>query len=533
MLLRDKHELQFPVIGKSTSSCWFNTYTLAFFILCNILFGFVGWQMHQYLPEASKLSSSSPILPSAHRSLDVSGESSPIKFAVDYVTPYKNQAGRGTCWDFATIGVLEQSYRRHGVERSWLDPKSFVAFSEQAFGAEVIRFCQDKELLKDTELQVACNLYVGEDTEGGYPSMLYYFQNGLRHSVVPHSLKSYQSKNPIEFSIESMETYYEEVTIKSQIATKKSAMAFAISTKSATDPQCQIENCTLCPPEISMDTCCLKSKQNLGITMEGEFIAHSYMTSSGGHAMLLVGYNDIYQTRDGYTGGFIVKNSWLDEKTTGSHSIKYWLQEISDEIEALICPNSYNPFNWFKIDKKYYSYISKGDEVCSDSLCLPKDTLKFAAIVKKPLHLECVDEDICNPDLSYAALSTEPFGDHMTKMCFHAVNATNGSADNFCLKPMRPDQISSIIRPKEIYPNHRHHCGFYFVPYEVTRKIAAQFKMFSVNDFDISWTPQSYLANKNNFPEYDYGLLSNSTRTQSQLNFDGPLPFARVFEDLP
>ncbi|GMF27274.1 unnamed protein product [Phytophthora fragariaefolia] len=55
----------------------------------------------------------------------------PSKFAVDYVTPRQDQAYRGTCWDFATIGFLEQSYRAYGVHKGWLNPDEYVAFSEQ------------------------------------------------------------------------------------------------------------------------------------------------------------------------------------------------------------------------------------------------------------------------------------------------------------------------------------------------------------------------------------------------------------------
>ncbi|OQS03646.1 hypothetical protein THRCLA_21112 [Thraustotheca clavata] len=46
-----------------------------------------------------------------------------------------------------------------------------------------------------------------------------------------------------------------------------------------------------------------------------------------------------------------------------------------------------------------------------------------------------------------------------------------------------------------MYPNHRHHCGFCFIQYEVQR--------FSVNSSDITWAPQSYLANQNEFPQFD------------------------------
>ncbi|OWY94550.1 hypothetical protein PHMEG_00035684, partial [Phytophthora megakarya] len=60
----------------------------------------------------------------------------PTKFAVDYVTPLKTQDERGTCWDFATVGVLENSYRQQGVAHGWLHDDEYMAISEQAYGAE-------------------------------------------------------------------------------------------------------------------------------------------------------------------------------------------------------------------------------------------------------------------------------------------------------------------------------------------------------------------------------------------------------------
>lgn len=56
---------------------------------------------------------------------------------------------------------------------------------------------------------------------------------------------------------------------------------------------------------------------------------------------LLVGYNDAFQTREGFTGGLIVKNSWSDGPTQGSHSLAYWMQEVSDWEERTVCPNSW------------------------------------------------------------------------------------------------------------------------------------------------------------------------------------------------
>lgn len=79
----------------------------------------------------------------------------PSKFAVDYVTPRQDQASRGTCWDFATIGFLEQSYRDNGVKNGWLEPEEYVAFSEQAYGAEILKLCTGPE---DSPQQKDCRV---------------------------------------------------------------------------------------------------------------------------------------------------------------------------------------------------------------------------------------------------------------------------------------------------------------------------------------------------------------------------------------
>ena len=54
------------------------------------------------------------------------------------VTPTDFQMSRGDCWLFATVGILEDSYRRYGVARGWLKPEEYLHISRQAFGAAVL-----------------------------------------------------------------------------------------------------------------------------------------------------------------------------------------------------------------------------------------------------------------------------------------------------------------------------------------------------------------------------------------------------------
>jgi hypothetical protein len=69
------------------------------------------------------------------------------KFQSRYITPVKFQAKRGTCWDFTTLAILEQTYRRQGVEQGWMDPLDYVVFSEHAYGVSVIEYCRSAQFL--------------------------------------------------------------------------------------------------------------------------------------------------------------------------------------------------------------------------------------------------------------------------------------------------------------------------------------------------------------------------------------------------
>lgn len=149
-----------------------------------------------------------------------------------------------------------------------------------------------------------------------------------------------------------METKYEDMAVREHLFRKKQAMPLSTPVAMVThyypcigalasDPHCQPEHCTLCPLELAMTTCCVPMKGGSNRNMEGEFFSHHGMSIEGGHAMLLVGYNDAFLTREGFTGGLIVKNSWLDGPTQGSHSLAYWMQEVSDWEERTVCPNSW------------------------------------------------------------------------------------------------------------------------------------------------------------------------------------------------
>ncbi|KAL4158900.1 hypothetical protein PRNP1_004674 [Phytophthora ramorum] len=154
----------------------------------------------------------------------------PVKFAVDFVTPLKTQDERGTCWDFATVAVLESSYRQQGVAQGWLQQDEFMAISEQAYGAEVIRLCAGPP---GSPQQVACLIPGNEiwknSTDGGDVTELMYLMNGLKDSIFPNSVCPYipdpgndsvcpgltsesRTANPLSLTIKKMDTYYDACT---------------------------------------------------------------------------------------------------------------------------------------------------------------------------------------------------------------------------------------------------------------------------------------------------------------------------------
>ncbi|KAG7379627.1 hypothetical protein PHYBOEH_011821, partial [Phytophthora boehmeriae] len=116
----------------------------------------------------------------------------PTKFAVDFVTPLKTQDERGTCWDFATVAVLENSYRQQGIANGWLQEGEFMAISEQAYGAEILRLCAGPP---GSPQQVACLIPGNEiwknSTDGGDVTELMYLMNGLKDNIFPYSICPY------------------------------------------------------------------------------------------------------------------------------------------------------------------------------------------------------------------------------------------------------------------------------------------------------------------------------------------------------
>jgi len=466
----------------------------------------------------------------------------PHKLAVDHVTPREDQKNRGTCWDFATISMIEQSYREHGVAQGWLKPDDYVKFSTQAYGIVVTQLCQKHPsacIIPDDKVWM-------NSTEGGEIPLLYYLP-GINTRIMPSSVCPYISdkgfdkeqecpgleenmaKNPIKFKVKSMDTMYEISSIKNHLRTHKRALGlstpmttvsyfYPCAGRFANRPECK--TCSVpCPfDRFPAGSCCVRQiAQNFN--MEGEFYTHGKTDfKDGGHAMALVGYNDNYVTESGAVGGFILKNNWAGS----SHSVQYFMQDISRMDESRICPNSRNPRNWY--DCKSINH------------CLSGKIRLFADVAYQPLELRCRMSDVCNThaDYVYFVKNASHIGDDMVEMCFIQYNQAKQDvqgAEEFCLGPYVMDEYAMLFEPVKILKDDPDRCGFYFFPYDLIRTWWANYHDGFATDFDIEWESQSYAANKAKFPEYDYTLVERSTHNQNKYVFSGPFPRAVTAQD--
>lgn len=380
----------------------------------------------------------------------------PHKFAVHGVTPVTLQMARGTCWVFAAVAVLEHSYRMQGIARGYLDPDQYVRLSEQVFGIAVLDACS--ELGHNESCLIGDEVWVGNqlmpiDTQGGSPTMLYWLKSLERRAALPHSVCNYTETaghdhecpglaaalpaNPLHFETRSITTLFDREDIKS--ALRRDGRVMSLSTGMVTvryllpctretadalkcDPDDRSQ-CVPCPlePAFGGVGCCVVAKRESN-TMGGEFfrlppISHPSPIFEGGHAMALVGYSDVFRTRHGHVGGYILRNSWWDglppstdwKHARGSHSLAWFMQTVSRQDEAQICPNSHDPYSWYTCG------------TLSD--CRSRKAQTFARAMNQPLHLQCIDQSpylhgLCQRGERYFFNGLETWGSGLTVGCF-------------------------------------------------------------------------------------------------------------------
>jgi len=261
------------------------------------------------------------------------------------------------------------------------------------------------------------------------------------------------------------------------------------------------------------------------------FFKHHDLKLEAGHAMLLVGYNDEYQTETGMKGGFIVRNTWMDGvwaldefghvKSRGSHSIAYFMQTISASNEHFLCPNNYNPRNWYAC-----SGVDKWNDLNAvATICTNQNNVATAAAQYQPYFLNCRNITNCfAPDtVNFVLINATRYGDDLTIMCFLRLDTI---VSTWCGPPIPLDSYTAYFAPApspSLRENDDDWCGFYFIPYDLIRESNALFGSFFVNDYHFTFTPSSFMAAQDK--NLDYSYIKSSTLNQKPVpNFDTPYP---------
>eukprot|EP00824_Muranothrix_gubernata_P021771 TRINITY_DN4861_c0_g2_i2.p1 TRINITY_DN4861_c0_g2~~TRINITY_DN4861_c0_g2_i2.p1 ORF type:complete len:594 (+),score=118.55 TRINITY_DN4861_c0_g2_i2:43-1824(+) len=479
------------------------------------------------------------------------------KYAVPYVPPRKIQWWRGTCWDFGTLSVVEHQYRLQGLANGWLKENEFLKISEQAYANTTLELCKDpknKDLCDMPGDQVAWG-----SANGGEVPLLYYFRDVYKTHIVPWEVCPYirytddssctnleealATGNPITFEMTQFTSLYDIPTIKQQLREKGHVMSWSVPLHSTyyyrpcfDEEVCKpgTDTCTPCPLDKNFGTPCCTVETRPCYNMEGEYFQHGQLVIEGGHAMTIVGYNDDFMVKSGSKGGFILRNSWEDGMVSfdefgtslrprGSHSIAYWMKEISEMDERVICPNAHNPRNW---------YACSGGETDAAKIiphCVSDRAAHTARLARQPLELKCIDADECiiGADTSYYALNTTTIGDDLGHMCFLEYNKSTEAGRTLCPSARPIDLYSMIfnVTEEEEVANNDDLCGFYFFPYELLEHAISRLTGFFVNDFEIEFDECAYLHNKDKCPDKNYKWVESSMREQQAMpKFATPYP---------
>ncbi|KAH7822787.1 putative papain family cysteine protease domain containing protein [Monocercomonoides exilis] len=541
------------------------------------------------------------------------------KYATSFPPPETFQENRGTCWVHGLVGPLEQSYRRNGILKGFLKEDQYVPFSIQAFGISIVKACQDpKNYAVCKELQAGPEM---NTTAGGEPAWLYYLPE-LYDKLFPESLCPYlpededewkcddldkaikSKKNPIKFNIVDMKTVYDIDDAKELMREKDMALAFSTDVwtnvyyipcykddqKAGGDysPLCGVwKDRVKCPAFVTKhaeDDLCLRTEQP-GYNMDGEWYLNTHFVAEGGHAMQMVGYNDEWITLHGEKGGFAIKNSWHDQLYPwdpashltrggrGSHSLGYWLGEISTWDERYICPNPGNPENWMsctdlqagptqmknmgRAEKKMANEMrerfvkekreamkqngnstsnSASNEEKSVEMCLKKEYAdELLRVLRQPFEFECHNASRYKCDTTKYRYFLDSFTHDTNSLVtakFVTIQKSDGkTAGTFTLREVPPSMVADAFQPLksqlDFLANDKDNCGYYWMPYDVMGTVTRYGETWNANYFDIEWADSSYASMSYKYSGKDYSYLKKSVLSQKKHTFDGPLPLAK------
>ena len=268
-------------------------------------------------------------------------------------------------------------------------------------------------------------------------------------------LRAAQQASPLRFHVRGVATHYERLAMKAALrrgrmlalsmplANVLHLLPCTAATRDALscDPGEAGGRCHACPSQRAYAgvDCCILSEREMN-TMAGEFYYSPILPlrKEGGHAVAVVGYNDLFLTEAGFRGGWVIKNSWWDgtpplpswKHARGSHTLGYFLQRHSDADERSVCPNVHSPRSWYACDDLY--------------TCRKPLTARYAQSIHKVLRLECTDaspfaKGVCKRGSRYFLRRIAPWGDEPGDL--------GGGLSTACLIEDDPDVVATASDP--------------------------------------------------------------------------------------
>ena len=493
----------------------------------------------------------------------------PTRYVVPerYLLPPSNQGGRGVCWAFATIFLLESQYRANGIEKGFLNSSEYVTFSKQAYAKYLLDKCRDSNVAPCQHGGFGLDPPQTDDHK--IDSIIYfwkYFQE-LNKTILPEEVCPYQGKssgqdicegmdealssNPIEWGIKSVEAATSIETAKRLLLEKQRPIGLGTpipdymfyapcdSSSYSIEDVCINESLmTKCPAGFESEYCAAVKVDSR--IRDGTFVYiddFSRVVYAGGHAVNIVGYNDdwVHKARvvseksmTALRGGFIIHNSWR----APGHSVEYLMGRMSEENEAVICPNHLSPMNWIPATEE----CIRGNQTDYTKCGTEFQRVRGKSLTNMTDLLKCINKDYCDPDRHYVL--------GQLGQGVYAQPLFNGMDRVQLISWTTPDDIKVeyvdyfpfwalkfMLEPENLIENDPIQCGYWMYPYDTTtlvnRKTWSLIDTFHVVDIEFNFTDSSYLKNKVDGKDYD--LLKKSTHNFTRTEFDGPLPYQYVY----
>lgn len=499
----------------------------------------------------------------------------PTKFSVneDFLLPPSNQMSRGTCWIFATMFLLESQYRANGIKKGFLEKNEYVSFSKQAYGSWVLQKCQENNTAGVCHHGAPAH----NTTDDHLIPTLYYLLKAfpdLEHSILPESIcpyyptDSYETDlkcdgmwesiqtNPISFEIKSMEVARDIRSTKKLLVKSRRPLGLSFPIPSFiyyapcdgegsfySDKDECTKNSVPCPSDYTAKQCA-----RIEITsMDRGDSTFSYIDDitrvvpAGAHEIDIVAYNDDWihknrkissRTLPTEKGGFITHNSWR----SNGHSVDYYMGRLSEENEAVICPNHNMSTNW--IPTTYSDIVnSKGDVTkCGTSI----KRVRGKGMANHTDLLMCINSRYCDLNRNYALLMlpgsedawAEPLhtGFDETHMVSWNKDGTDFRNETFNFLPFH--MLHNVFVPDNFVPNDPDNCGYWIIPYKTVNMVSAYtwdlLDTYYVVDMHLEFPNHAYLRSSES-KNYNTTLLKESTHNFNKVDFDGPLPYKYVY----